>query len=87
MKRLLIIKVPDFCGNRYDRPSIGLTMPTRAIAEANMVILKTPTHFRCVKNRWDADGDDEKIPNFLLKTFLMKYADNFTAEELIDSLL
>jgi len=88
MKRLLIINVPELEGKGISYPSkIGVSMPQRAIMEANMVILKSPTHFRCVKNRWAVDGDDDKIPNFLLKTYLLKYADNFTTEELIESLL
>ena len=87
MKKLLIISVPELEGKGISYSQIGCSMPHRAIMEANMVIIKSPTHFRCVKNRWSANGDDEKIPNFLLKTYLMKYSDNFTTEDLIESLL
>jgi hypothetical protein len=57
-----------------------------AVAEANLVILKTPTHFCCIKNRWIKEDVTEKIPNFLLVDYLKKFEQYFTKEELLESL-
>lgn len=90
MKKLLIIKVPDL--EREGVPGInfkstmGITMPMNAILNAGLVILKSPTHFRCVKNRWSAD-ENEKIPNSLLKAYILLHKEHFTAEDIIESLL
>lgn len=58
-----------------------------SLHQAYIVIAKTRTHFRCIKNRFDIADADEKIPIFLLTPYLMRYKDNFTVEELMDSLL
>lgn len=54
---------------------------------ASIVICKSPTHFRCVINRFEVTTVDEKIPNFLLPTYITRYEHNFTFEEIIESLL
>ena len=86
MKKLLVIKVPTIENKGYPA-MLGLTLPLRSVHEANMVIIKSPTHFRCIKNRWEETTNDEKIPNYLLKDFLLKYKDQFTPKELIESFL
>lgn len=90
MKKILIIKVSSLVkkgipGVHYvGRSSLknydGLYL-------ACLVICKSSTHFRCVVNRWDVTDIDEKIPNFLLPAYIMKYKDNFTTEEIIESIL
>ena len=90
MKKLLILKVPeiekDFVPGVHRSSQIGVTTPTYAMMRANMVILKSPTHFRCIKNRWAAD-ENEKIPNSLFKSYLLLFKEHFTAEDIIESLL
>lgn len=48
---------------------------------AYLYILKNSTHFMPIKNRFDAVGENECIPNFLLRSyldrFLNAYKDNY----------
>jgi hypothetical protein len=86
MKSLLILKRSEL--PHPLAPFAYLECPMQEIANADMVIVKTPTHFRCLKHRYIYDGaPDEKIPNRFLKQYLMEHADKFTTENLIDSLL
>ena len=93
MKRLLIIDVmklkadfpepfPRYCN------VLGRSVSMRDIYQANMVIYRTKTHFRCMKNRWaEQPKDDERIPNFLLKSYVLNFSEYFTSQELIEALL
>jgi hypothetical protein len=86
MKRILIVPVKSLDASLMELTS-GPHYPYRAICMASIVIVKTTTHFRCLKNRWDdPSSPDAKIPNNLMKSYLLLYKDLFTKEELIESL-
>jgi len=86
MKKILI--VPAFRGELqpHDNSTLSHIRPSRSILEAPIVIVKGITHFKCIKNRWGNCRVDEteKIPNFLLTSYLMRYAEHFTKEELME---
>ena len=54
---------------------------------ASIAIVRGTTHFKCIKNRWSTFDDRECVPNALLKPYLMRYIDNFTAESLLEALI
>ena len=85
MKKLLILNVNHI--NDATNTLRSYNVRSEQLFQANIVIAKTPTHFRCIKNRFDISEEDEKIPIFLLTPYLMRYKDNFTVEELMNSLL
>lgn len=92
MKRLLIIdvvKLKQEFGEPFPRycNALGRSISMRDIFQANMAIYRTRTHFRCVKNRWEQTSEDECIPNFLLKDYILNFSKYFTTEEVIESLL
>ena len=61
------------------------------VHSAQLVILTDGRHFRCIKNIWAgtwADREEKEcIPNSLMRAYIMQYADNFTVEDLVDSLI
>ncbi len=59
----------------------------RAMYMANLVFLKTESHFRCIKNRWDYNDNDEKIPNFMLGAYINRYAKYFSKKDLITAII
>jgi hypothetical protein len=84
MKRILIISVESLDVNLMELTG-GPDYLYRPIFMANLVFVKTKTHFRCVKNRWDdVSAPDEKIPNSLLAEYILTYEGFFTKEELIE---
>lgn len=93
MKRIVIVDVSSLSlDNKFKRLDFYKLNPNsytsdRILFDSNLLIVKSPTHFRCIKNRWDETADDEKIPNSLLKAYIMQYKENFSNEELIDSLI
>lgn len=53
---------------------------------ANIVIIVGPTHFCCIKNRWGMTCTRDRIPNNMLKSYLLQYSKHLTKESLIDAL-
>ena len=73
MKALLIINVKDLKANPFSVSGSRVGIPMRHVSEAGIVIIKTETHFRCIKNRWITPVNDEKIPLSLLKDYISKH--------------
>jgi hypothetical protein len=82
MSKILIYPVDDLDASIFDVPKIQF----RRICEAALVVLKTPTHFRVVKNRFDDSTDDEKIPNFLFIDYILRYKDRLSDEDIAEAL-
>ena len=83
MKPILIISVRDL------RNSCGVECPVsmNSIHKASLVIVKTRTHFRCIKNRWSETCEDEKVPIYLLNQYILNALEGFTKEQLITMLI
>lgn len=89
MKRILIIEVKNLSG-RDSYLGEGFCLRARLTTElhqANLVFLRAKDHFRCIKNRWDETSETERIPNFLLKDYILRYKKYFTKEELINTII
>jgi hypothetical protein len=83
MKKLLIIDCLRLDASPFEIHGVR----SQDLCQANLVILRTSTHFRCVKNRFDYSSNDEKIPNRLLEAYLLNYVEYFTKEEILNSLI
>ena len=86
MKPILIKHVSSLETNLKGRPTPG--WPTKELFSASLVFVVSPTHFICLKNRWDRPStNNELIPTFLLSAYIKRYAECFTKEELLDALI
>lgn len=66
---------------------LGLTEITRGdLFRANIVIIRGPTHFCCIKNRWGITSPRDRIPNGMLHLYLIQYVKNFKTEDLLNAL-
>ena len=88
MKEILIVKVSKLEDNYNFIGSFGsYGINQKELYKAYLVIVKTRSHFRCIKNYWDPTCEDEKIPIDLLSPYLQRYAGYFTHEELMNCFL
>lgn len=60
--------------------------PMGTLFRANIAIVVGPTHFCCIKNRWGTTCARDRIPNYMLKSYLLQYSKHLTKEALIDAL-
>lgn len=60
----------------------------RDLHQANIVIVRNSTHFCCIKNRYSDEVDNrDRIPNRMMMSYVLKYAEHFTKEELIGTIV
>ena len=59
----------------------------RDLFRSNIVIVIGPTHFCCIKNRWGTSCTRDRIPNHMLKSYLLQYAKHLTKDVLIDAIV
>jgi hypothetical protein len=76
MSNLITIKaVNDLSTTDY------YNVPMEEVLMSSLYILRTPTHFRPIKNRFQKIDNAELIPNFMLRAyldrFLTKYKDDY----------
>lgn len=77
-KKILVIPVTNLRTSWFNVR--GVKAPD--VQMASLVILKTKTHFKAVKNRWDDARPGDRIPNFLFLNFLLKYSEYFDEEDI-----
>ena len=58
----------------------------RDLFRSNIAIVVGPTHFCCIKNRWGTTCARDRIPNYMLKSYLLQYSKHLTKEALIDAI-
>ena len=91
MKRIIILDVTELIKNRVtgelrDITFDSLKCSSQVVAHAEILIIKDPYYFICLKNRHDRYYGDT-IPLFILKPFLLRYRNNFLVEDFLEALL
>jgi hypothetical protein len=75
MSNLITIKNITDLSTADDRVSMN------EVSMCALYVLRTPTHFRPIKNRYQKIDNEELIPNFMLRSyldrFLTKYKDDY----------
>jgi hypothetical protein len=82
-KKILVIRATNLSTRWFNFRGIR----DRDIQMASLVLIKTETHFKAVKNRWDAAERGDRIPNFLFQAFLLRYAHYFDTRDIQEALL
>ena len=72
-KKILVIRTTSLRAKWHSLRGVK----DRDVQMASLVILRTKTHFKAIKNRWDAAQSGDRIPNFLFQGFLLRYAHYF----------
>ena len=81
-KKILVIPVTNLRTSWFNLRGVKAA----DVQMASLVILKTKTHFKATKNRWDDAKSGDRIPNFLFLDFLLRYSQYFTEEDVEDAL-